>query len=361
MNLEPFGSVRSRGQPLIAMLGILVAWIAFRLLMIEAPAPEFTSSELQLRDKFTGAFGSRPTHTIDDLPSLARPGASISSASSENPARPFAFERSSPPSYDLAAAELHPSGVKLDSATPKVSRRSDDRGAGLLSADPRAVTKRRGRRASGDAWLFLRGGGGIGDAAGTLAPGYGGSQAGAVLRFNLSVRASHRPVIYVRAVRALATARESDLVAGFAARPLAGVPLAANVEVRASQRTTGVEVRPAAFIAAGIDDVELVQGFTVRGYAQAGYVGGRDATAFADGSLIAERPVWRDREAVLTAGAGAWGGAQRGAARLDLGPSASLRFRLGEGTARVSADYRLRIAGNAEPAAGAALTLSAGF
>lgn len=120
-------------------------------------------------------------------------------------------------------------------------------------------------------------------------------------------------------------------------------------------------LRPAAFLSGGVEAAPLAAGITARGYAQAGYVGGRDATAFADGSLAAEKPVWRGPHALLTTGGGAWGGAQRGAARLDLGPTASLRFRLGDAIARLSADYRLRVAGNAEPASGAALTLSAGF
>ena len=58
---------------------------------------------------------------------------------------------------------------------------------------------------------------------------------------------------------------------------------------------------------------------------------------------------------------GAWGGAQDGASRLDIGPSAAVSFRLGEGRGRVAADYRIRVAGEAEPASGPALTLSAGF
>lgn len=120
-------------------------------------------------------------------------------------------------------------------------------------------------------------------------------------------------------------------------------------------------VRPAAFLSGGVEAAPLAAGFAARGYVQAGYVGGRDATAFADASLIAERPLWRERDSLLTTGAGVWGGAQRGAGRVDFGPTASLRFRLGEGTARISAEYRMRIAGNAQPASGAALTLSAGF
>jgi len=44
-----------------------------------------------------------------------------------------------------------------------------------------------------------------------------------------------------------------------------------------------------------------------------------------------------------------------------VGPSAGISFRLGEAQGRVAADYRFRVAGNAEPASGPALTLTAGF
>ena len=57
----------------------------------------------------------------------------------------------------------------------------------------------------------------------------------------------------------------------------------------------------------------------------------------------------------------AWGGAQKQAARLDIGPTASVAFRLGEARARIAVDYRLRVAGHAAPASGPAVTFSAGF
>ena len=122
-----------------------------------------------------------------------------------------------------------------------------------------------------------------------------------------------------------------------------------------------MEARPAAFVAAGFDEEIEGHGIATRGYAQAGYVGGRDATGFVDGSIVAEAQVLASSEPRLKAGAGAWGGVQRGAGRFDVGPTVSLDLRLGSTSARLSADYRLRIAGNAVPAAGAAVTLSAGF
>ena len=74
-----------------------------------------------------------------------------------------------------------------------------------------------------------------------------------------------------------------------------------------------------------------------------------------------ERPVAEVGDLGLRVGAGAWGGAQEGASRLDVGPTAAETFRLGDVRARLAADYRVRVAGEAEPASGPALTVSAGF
>lgn len=63
----------------------------------------------------------------------------------------------------------------------------------------------------------------------------------------------------------------------------------------------------------------------------------------------------------LRAGAGVWGGAQKGSARLDVGSSASMNVKLGAVSARLAVDYRLRAAGDAEPGSGAAFTLTTGF
>jgi hypothetical protein len=53
-------------------------------------------------------------------------------------------------------------------------------------------------------------------------------------------------------------------------------------------------------------------------------------------------------------GAGAWGGAQPGAARLDMGPQASFRIPVGRTGIRASAEWRFRVAGDAEPGSGPA-------
>jgi hypothetical protein len=218
-----------------------------------------------------------------------------------------------------------------------------------------------GSRWSGDGWLLLRD-----DRRGPLAagvPSYGRSQAGAVLRYQLAPASGHRPVAYARATRALAGPREAEAAAGLSARPLAGVPLSLAAEVRVSEGLAGREVRPAAFAVTELPPAELPLGLRAEGYAQAGYVGGRFATAFIDGQARLDRRLARldEDEDEVRAGAGVWGGAQEHAARLDVGPSATASFRLGATRSRVALDYRVRVAGDARPKSGPALTISAGF
>ena len=63
----------------------------------------------------------------------------------------------------------------------------------------------------------------------------------------------------------------------------------------------------------------------------------------------------------LSLGAGSWGGIQRDASRLDVGPTLRLDLTVGEVPARVSVDWRERVAGDAAPESGVAATLSTRF
>jgi hypothetical protein len=215
-------------------------------------------------------------------------------------------------------------------------------------------------RWTGDSWLLLRNGSGDPIAAGE--PSYGRSQAGAILRYRLAPSSGHRPLAYVRTTRALSGPREAEVAAGVAARPLAGVPVRVAGEVRVSEGPAGREVRPAGFAVTELPPAKLPFGILAETYLQAGYVGGRYATAFIDGQARADRHVASlGTSGELRAGGGIWGGAQKDAGRLDAGPSAAIGFRLGEARARVALDYRVRVAGRAAPKSGPALTISAGF
>jgi hypothetical protein len=214
-------------------------------------------------------------------------------------------------------------------------------------------------RWTADSWLMLRPG--PADAFVPGRPSYGRSQAGGVVRYSLAPASGHRPQAYLRASSALSGPREREVAAGFSARPLAALPLRLAAEARVSDTAGGTELRPAAYAVTELPPMRLPLEARGEIYAQAGYVGGRYATAFVDGQARVERRLTHWGETELSAGAGVWGGAQKGSARLDIGPTAAVSFRLGETRGRVAADYRFRVAGDAQPASGPALTVSAGF
>lgn len=242
-----------------------------------------------------------------------------------------------------------------------------ERRTALLVAPPvqaaAPAPERRASRWTADGWLLWRD-----DTTTPLSsgrPAYGRSQVGAVARYNLAPASSHRPQAYLRAAAALQGAREEEAALGLSARPLGGVPVRVAAELRVRQRDSrlagSTRLRPAAYAVTELPPQGLPLGATAEAYAQAGYVGGEAHTAFVDGQVRMDRSVVRHDDLDLRAGGGAWGGAQRGSARLDAGPGAALTFRLGEARGRLAADYRFRVAGDAQPASGPALTLSAGF
>jgi hypothetical protein len=109
---------------------------------------------------------------------------------------------------------------------------------------------------------------------------------------------------------------------------------------------------------------ELGAGLRAEAYGQAGYAGGADPTAFFDAQAVVDRSLGKAvgplRDVRL--GAGVWAGGQKGAVRLDVGPRISVPLDLGaDVSSRIALDWRLRVAGNARPASGPALTLASSF
>jgi hypothetical protein len=238
-----------------------------------------------------------------------------------------------------------------------------DRTASLMPAEARQARTAplAAKRWSVDGWLLLREGGAGPVTAGLPSPSYGASQAGAVIRYRLAPASGHRPSAYLRASSAVKAPRGEEVALGLSARPLAAVAVALQAELRATRLASGTRLRPSIGAVTELPRFTLPAGLSGEVYAQAGYVGGPGSTAFVDGQVRIERRLARLGQGELRAGLGAWGGAQKGANRIDVGPSATLDFPLGGGQGRVSADWRLRAAGNAAPKSGPAITLSAGF
>ncbi len=217
-----------------------------------------------------------------------------------------------------------------------------------------------------DAWAFWREGSNAAPISQGRVPIYGASQVGAALRYRFAPRTGLDPMLYTRAYRALVSNGETEVAAGIAARPVAALPVRAYAELRYTDNRFGSEVRPAAFAVTELPTASLPLGLSAEAYAQAGFVGGDDPTPFADGQVILRREVAQfdlasTRPARLSVGAGAWGGAQEDAARLDLGPTLRLDLSIGQVPARISVDWREQVAGDAAPASGVAATVSTRF
>lgn len=218
------------------------------------------------------------------------------------------------------------------------------------------------RRWSADDWLLWRRGSRTGLAGGILTPSYGASQAGVVLRYRLSTDNVHRPAVYLRTTAALNGSDEREVALGLSARPMGHIPLVLAGEARLTSTAGRRMVRPAVFAITEFPPYDLPLGVRGELYAQGGYVGGRFATGFADGQLRLDRSLLKFAGADLRFGGGAWGGVQKGASRLDAGPALSIGKPLGgPASVRVSADWRFRVAGEASPGSGPAVTVSAGF
>ena len=409
--MRPATIHQPRGRPVVALGAILGVWVAFRLVFWESPlAPAFVRAESAAAQAFETLVSPQQLRAPKATPEQAAPRG----RQGKEPARQDWYR---PPPAALKAPVMQPIGA-IDSAmegapaargtlpaapsaqsttgpltarqivghnlllaaglsalpmspllTPYVAGRGPRAAAVPAAPDPvfapataqRFIEEGAAPRWSMSGWAFLRDGAPAGRQAATT-PGYGRSQVGAVLAYALAPASAHRPQAYTRATAATEGPREADLAAGLSARPVPGVPVRVAAEARLSLRSGQTELRPAVYAVSELPPQLLPAGMVGEAYAQAGWVGGDFATGFVDGQARITRPVLREESFTLSAGAGTWAGAQRGTSRLDVGPTVSVSFPVSEDVyGRVSADYRLRVAGNAAPASGPALTLSAGF
>lgn len=361
----------ARGQPLVAMVFVVVAWIAVRMMMWEAgvepslPALAKPTEPVRVVEAPDAGPAPRKASAPSLLVSPPRPREEIPVEAVRVPMKP---------SWPQAPAMASASSASVSSASaPSASAPSTSleasqtigRSAPVPEPEPTPPplpSRVSQSRWSGDGWLLARQGGGRALGNGAAPATYGASQAGAVLRYRLAPGDPHRAAAYARATAALNGSREKELALGVSARPLASLPVIAAAEVRASDQAGGTRLRPAAMLVSEVPPIALPKGLRAEVYGQAGYVGGRYATVFADGQLRVDRGVATVGGGELRAGAGAWGGAQKGVSRADIGPGATLTVPLGDSAAaRLALDWRLRVAGHAAPASGPTLTLSAGF
>jgi hypothetical protein len=339
----------TRARPLRFLALVLFAWVGARAVILNMPAPRVAQASAAASPPIpqaTTASAATPA-----LPALPEPAA-LTIAYSVIRELPYKGRRTSALSPMVASRMA---SVLVDWAASTAAARPNEAPAQALARPaplglprPGADTTIRPRRWSGSAWLLVRDERG----AAALAPGgtLGGSQAGA----RLSYRIDGGLALSGRFYLPLRRTGEAEVAAGIDWRPSARLPVHLLAERR---QDVGGEGRSAfALTLYGGASGRLPGGLWAEAYGQAGVVGVRSRDPFVDGSVRVALPA-----GPVEIGGGAWGAAQPGAARLDAGPSVSYRLPVRRANLRLQADWRFRIAGDAAPGSGPALTLAADF
>jgi len=202
------------------------------------------------------------------------------------------------------------------------------------------------------AWALLRGRQGQALGPSSLANGgqLGGSQAGARLTYNVTrqVAASLRSSSDIGR-------RGGEVAGGMRIQPVLGIPVWVTAERRQRIGRYGSGRNAfALFLEGGVYQRPMPWHFSLDAYFQGGVVGMHRRDRFVDGGLTLTRPVYRN----FSGGIGVWGGAQPGIYRVDAGPRVTMNVR---NNIKVHVDWRQRLAGNAQPGSGPAITLAGDF
>lgn len=330
--------------PLRAVILILVAWIGLRAWSLwpgeVGAAPERAADVVPAPPPVAGTPLARPAQTLS-----ADAARSIGSQAAEPVTTVMTTKTVSPPA--LPDAPFATERRVGEMTVPTLNSQTPTATVSILpprtEPSPATTSSPAASRWSGWAYLFARPGSGR-----TLAAGgqLGGSQAAARLTYRLTGRLS----LAARAYAPL-NAKGAEAALGVDLR-LAG-PLHAIVERRIGIDRQGRDAW-SAYATAGV--YRERGALVVDAYGQAGVVGTQRRDVFVDGAMRAGLRVG-GRGPVI--GAGAWGAAQPGARRLDIGPRIAWREPRSGLTASI--EGRFRVAGKARPGSGVALTLARDF
>lgn len=330
--------MKGKGRPLYFLTVVIGGWIGARTALLW-PVQEIAPALIGAVAPAAAAEPARKgmahprrivpvTHRLAAAPApsslLARPSATAPLAAKPASGSPPA--RFEPPA---AAVASPPDPLPAGSDPPPVFRTS-----------PRS-------RWSGSAWAILRPDG----RATPFVSQLGGSQAGGRLAY--AIDGARRLALYARVSTAIDSPQREGAV-GVDWRPTR-LPIHLIAE-----RRIGIEgVRSGTAIGAvgGIGPTPIAGPVRIEGYAQGGMIVRERAEGFVDGSLRFTLPV----ATRLDLGLGVWGGAQQGASRADVGPTIGLSLPVAGRGVRLSADWRQRVAGDARPGSGPAVSLGFDF
>lgn len=348
---------RSRPFTLLALLG--VGWIGVRTLI-----PAFAPVPADGAPRLPASEPRGPVPSVGSETAIAPvQGIATRASPARWPAEPRSviwpplLELQEAPPADILAGSPMADETRAGQSLPAgdlggVSAPAPPRGS-LLSVSGQALQR---DRFTLSAWLFARNGNGAPALSGQAA--LGGSQAG--VRAGWRLDRVGRVEAFTRLSSAGRPGDGAEGALGIAFRPNHRLPVQFVAERR--QALAGDDGR-SAFAAYAVGGVDSLPGgpVLVDAYAAAGVVGFRSRELFAEGSAVARIPVARLGPVDLSAGGGAWAAAQPGASRVDVGPRAQLRWHQGPVRPVVSLDWRQRVAGDARPQSGPALTVGVDF
>jgi hypothetical protein len=334
-----------QGAPLrfiVAMLSLWGAGRAFWLIDAQVTSPAAASSP---KPTDGGSGAGIVTAVLQWLPSFSGGAGRGTELSLALPPAPSLQSRRETATPLLTALAARNDPEILTPAAPSPSPRLD------LDQAIRSAS-----RWSGSAWVYAR----EGSADRSLAAlgQLGGSQAGARLRWRINPGDQLRTALYGRLSSPLEDASGAEAAFGAEWHPLPGQPVWIAAERRVALGRQGRNAW-SAYAAGGIWKPGLPLGLTLDGYAQVGVVGAKRRDLFADGALRLSRPIASAQGPRL--GAGIWGAAQPGVARVDVGPHARVPLKVAKQPFSISADYRVRVAGHAAPGSGMAITVASDF
>lgn len=206
------------------------------------------------------------------------------------------------------------------------------------------------------AWLLWRAGGSVGNETVTAGQ-LGGSQAGLRLDYDVAPHAAPRMTVYGRATSALQHPATPEGAVGLSIQPIRSLPISLATERRIALGHGGRNANVVMAVG-GFGPTAIAPSLMTEAYVQTGIVGFRQRDAFIDGKFSLTTPL---SATPLRLGAALSGGAQPGASRLDIGPELQIRLPLPQTSARLSVEWRQRIAGHSRPGSGLAVTLAADF
>lgn len=366
-------SVVGRGRPLRFLLILAIAWVGLRTAMLW-PAPRVSVGRPTVARAHGGGESRRAVRRAAAPSAAHSSGRAPSPIHRAAPSAPLPMPMPTPPPK-LASARTHLSHARYDAAAalPATPGHRDDaslaRAAGpLLSAAPMdrdAVARAAmilpsafpvtppSTRWSGSAWLVARGGAAL--SPGALGGQLGGSQAGARLVYALDP--GRRIALVGRVTTPLGGGlREASL--GIEWQPTRlPVRLVAEQRVALSDGHGG----PGIGVIGGFGPIAIGPRLRAESYAQAGLIRRAATEPYVDGAVRVTHPIAHVDTLRFDLGGGVWGGAQRGATRLDIGPTLGAALPLGKQSLRLALDWRQRVVGDAHPGSGPAVTLGSDF